>query len=176
MASYIGPDHSLSGFFWAQEKKPMTFLDTINLKSVSNSHLSPAGKQILFTITHADWEKNETVSHIWRLNTDGKGLIQMTNGKDGESGGTWSPDGTIISFVTKRNEERQIYFLNNSGGGAIEFSNHKGGINEHTWSACGKKIYFTAQDALSEEEEKKKKTKTMHISLRRTKKTLTFGP
>lgn len=147
----------LSGFFWAQEKKPMTFLDTINLKSVSNSHLSPDGKQILFTITHADWEKNETVSHIWRLNTDGKGLIQMTNDKDGESGGTWSPDGTIISFVTKRNEERQIYFLNNSGGEAIEFSNHKGGINEHTWSACGKKIYFTAQDALSEEEEKKRR-------------------
>jgi len=91
----------LSVALFSQGKKPMTFLDTINLKQVSNPSLSPDGKQILFTITNADWEKNGTVSHVWRLNTDGEGLVQMTNGKDGESGGTWSPDGKVISFITK---------------------------------------------------------------------------
>jgi dipeptidyl aminopeptidase/acylaminoacyl peptidase len=150
----------LSIALFSQEKKPMTFLDTINLKRVSNPSLSPNGKQILFTITNADWEKNGTVSHIWRLNTDGTGLVQMTNSKDGESGGTWSPDGTIISFITDRSgeddEENQIYFLNNSGGEAIEFSAHESGILLHTWSPNSKKIYFTARDALSEEEEQKK--------------------
>ncbi len=147
------------GSIWGQEKKPMTFLDTINLKRVSNPRLSPKGKQILFTITNADWEKNGTVSHIWRIDTDGKGLVQMTNGKDGEGGGTWSPDGEIISFITKRNDQSQIYFLNNSGGEAVEFSNHEGGVLSHTWSPCGKKIYFAARDALSEEEEQKKEDK-----------------
>jgi dipeptidyl aminopeptidase/acylaminoacyl peptidase len=149
----------LSVVLFSQEKKPMTFLDTINLKRVSGSSLSPDGTQILFTITNADWEKNGTVSHVWRLNSDGSGLAQMTNGKDGESGGTWSPDGKIISFITKRNEERQIYFLNNSGGEALEFSAHTGGVLSHTWSPCGQKIYFTARDALSEEEEQKKEDK-----------------
>jgi dipeptidyl aminopeptidase/acylaminoacyl peptidase len=149
----------LSVVLFSQEKKPMTFLDTINLKRVSGSSLSPDGTQILFTITNADWEKNGTVSHVWRLNSDGSGLAQMTNGKDGESGGTWSPDGKIISFITKRNEERQIYFLNNSGGEALEFFAHKGGVLSHTWSPCGQKIYFTARDALSEEEEQKKEDK-----------------
>ncbi len=149
----------LSVALFSQEKKPMTFLDTINLKRVSGPSLSPDGKQILFTITNADWEKNGTVSHIWRLNTDGEGLVQMTNGKDGESGGTWSPDGRMVSFITKRNEERQIFFLNNSGGEAIEFSAHKGGVLSHTWSPCGKKIYFTARDPLSEEEKQKKEDK-----------------
>jgi dipeptidyl aminopeptidase/acylaminoacyl peptidase len=141
----------------------MTFLDTINLKRVSNPSLSPDGTQVIFTVTNADWEKNVTVSHIWRLNTYGEGLVQMTNGKDGESGGTWSPDGTIISFITGRNEEHdeenQIFFLNNSGGEAIKFSTHEGGILSHTWSPCGKKIYFSARDALSEEEEQKKEDK-----------------
>lgn len=137
----------------------MTFVDAINLKQVSGPSLSPDGKQILFTITNSDWEKNGTISHIWRLNTDGTGLVQMTNGKDGESGGTWSPDGTIISFVAKRNDESQIFFLNNSGGEAIEFSSHKGGVLNHHWSPCGTKIYFTAKDPLSEEEERKEKDK-----------------
>jgi dipeptidyl aminopeptidase/acylaminoacyl peptidase len=149
----------LSVALFSQEKKTMTFLDTINLKQVLDHNLSPNGKQILFTITNADWEKNGTVSHIWRLNTDGKGLVQMTNGKDGESGGTWSPDGKIISFITKRNEDGQIFFLNNSGGEAIEFSAHKGGVLSHTWSPCGTKIYISARDALSEEEEQKKEDK-----------------
>ncbi|MGB3863766.1 MAG: S9 family peptidase [Candidatus Aminicenantaceae bacterium] len=153
----------LSVTLFSQGKKPMTFLDTINLKRVSDPSLSPDGTQILYTVTNADWEENRTISHIWRLNIDGEGLVQMTNGKDGESGGTWSPDGTIISFITERNEEineeNQIFFLNNSGGEAIEFSSHKGGVLEHTWSPCGKKIYFTARDALSEEEEQKKEDK-----------------
>ena len=61
----------------AQEKRPMTFVDTIDLKRVSGPQLSLDGKQILFTITEANWEKNKTISHIWRVNTDGKGLVQM---------------------------------------------------------------------------------------------------
>jgi len=152
----------LSVVLFSQEKKPMTFVDTINLKRVSSPSLSPDGTQILFTITNADWEKNRAVSHIWRLDTDGKGLVQMTNGKEGESGGIWSPDGTIISFITKRNEEEgdsQIFFMNTSGGKPIEFSAQEGGALSHTWSPNGKKIYFTARDALSEEEEQKKEDK-----------------
>jgi len=137
----------------------MTFVDIVNLKRVSGLQLSPDGKHILFTIIEANWEKNKTISHIWRVNTDGKGLVQMTNGKDGERGGIWSPDGKYISFITKRNKESQIFLLNNSGGEAIEFTRHKGGINTHVWSPCGKKIYFTATDPLNEEEEKKKKAK-----------------
>jgi dipeptidyl aminopeptidase/acylaminoacyl peptidase len=154
---------SLSVTLFSQGKKPMTFLDTINLKRVSNPSLSPDGTQVIFSVTNADWEENRTVSHIWRLNTDGIGLVQMTNGRDGETGGTWSPDGKIISFITERNGENdgenQIFFLNNSGGEAVEFTAHKGGVSSHTWSPCGTKIYFTSKDALSEEEEQKKEDK-----------------
>jgi dipeptidyl aminopeptidase/acylaminoacyl peptidase len=152
----------LSIALFSEGKKPMTFLDIINLKRVSTPTLSPDGKQILFTITTADWEKNGTVSHIWRLDTDGTGLVQITNGIDGERGGIWSPDGTIISFITRRNgedEETQIYFLNNSGGEAIKFSAHEGGVLSHTWSPSGKRIFFTAKDPLSKEEEQKKEDK-----------------
>lgn len=149
----------LTSALFSQEKRPMSFVDTINLKRVSGPRLSPNGTQILFTITHADWEKNKFLSHLWRMNVDGTNLVQMTNGKDGESGGIWSPDGRHIAFVAKRNKERQIYFLNTKGGEAIEFSDHKGGLNDFSWSPDGKKIYFVANDPLSEEEEKKKKEK-----------------
>ncbi|MFP4083013.1 MAG: S9 family peptidase [Candidatus Aminicenantes bacterium] len=144
----------------ADEKKPMTFVDVLNVKRISNLRISPDNSQILFTQSESNWERNRYISRIWRMNTDGTGLIQMTNGKDGEGGGMWSPDGKYISFVTKReNEKAQIYLLNNSGGEAVQLTHHETSVKSHRWSPCGEKIYFLAEDALTEEEKKKKKEK-----------------
>ena len=144
----------------AAEKKPMTFVDIINLKRVSSPVLSPAGTQILFTQSNADWEKNRTISHIWRMNTDGSEVVQMTNGKDGEGNGIWSPDGKYISFITRREGEKsQVFLLYNNGGEALQLTHHKTDIRSYRWSPCSQKIYFLAEDPLNEEEEKKKKDK-----------------
>ena len=51
----------------AQEKRPMTFVDTINTKRVSGPRLSPDGNQILFTITEASWEKKVGSGEAWSL-------------------------------------------------------------------------------------------------------------
>ena len=84
----------------------------------------------------------------------------MTNHKDGESGGRWSPDGKTIAFITKRDlEERQIHFLNNSGGEAIQFTDHEEGVKSFQWSPDGSKIYFTAEDPKTKNEKKKDKIK-----------------
>jgi dipeptidyl aminopeptidase/acylaminoacyl peptidase len=143
----------------AVEKKPMNFVDVINVKRIYSMKVSPDGSQMIFTISKADWERNEYVTHIWRINTNGTGLVQMTNGKTGESRGEWSPDGKYIAFIAKRNKDSQIHLLNNSGGEAIEFTQHKGGVRSFQWSPSGDKIYFLSADPLSDEEEKKKKAK-----------------
>jgi dipeptidyl aminopeptidase/acylaminoacyl peptidase len=150
---------SVTLFSQEQEKRTMNFLDVIDLKRVSSPKLSPDGRNILFTISSACWEENKSISHIWRIDTNGKDLVQMTNGKEGERSGSWSPDGRTIAFTAKRNEETQIYLLNNTGGEAIECTDHKGGINSFQWSPDSKKIYFTAEDPLTKKEEKKKKKK-----------------
>jgi len=151
---------TLNGVLMAQEKHPMTFVDVVSLKSVSSPRLSPDGRQILFTQSKACWKENKSISHIYRIQTNGTGLIQMTNGKDGESGGVWSPDGQTIAFTTRRGEkESQIFFLNNGGGEAIQFTEHEGGVSSFEWSRDGKKIYFVATDPKTKEEKKKDKVK-----------------
>ncbi|NIO49551.1 MAG: hypothetical protein GTN73_08995, partial [Candidatus Aminicenantes bacterium] len=144
----------------AAEKKPMTFVDAINVKRISGLRLSPDSSQLLFTQSEANWKRNRTISHIWRMNADGTNIVQMTNGKDGERSGIWSPDGKYISFIAKReSEEDQIHLLYSSGGEAIQLTKHKTRVRGHRWSPDGQKIYFLAEDPLTEEEEKKKKDK-----------------
>ncbi len=150
---------ALQPSFFAQEKRTMNFVDVINLKRVSELRLSPDGKQLIFNITQADWEKNKWISHIWRMNVDGSELTQMTNGEEGEGSGVWSPDGKYIGFVAKRNAESQIYLLNTKGGEAIELTKHKGGVVTFSWSPDSQKIYFIASEPKSEEEEKREKNK-----------------
>ncbi len=140
----------------AQEKRPMSFTDVAGMKGVSDPKLSPDGRQILFTISEANWKENKKISHIWRVDTDGSGLARMTNGKDGESGGIWSPDGKYISFITKRGEESQIHLMRTDGGEAYGFTRHKGGVLYFQWSPDSRKIYFIASEPLSEAEKAKK--------------------
>ncbi|MBS3820103.1 S9 family peptidase [bacterium] len=142
-----------------EEKRPMDFTDVVSLKRVSSPRLSPDGKQMIFTVSEADWEKNKYISHIWRIDTDGTGLIQMTHSEEGEGGGYWSPDGRYIAFISKRDEKPQIHLLRNSGGEAFPLTQSEGGVNDMEWAPDSQTIFYTATNPLTEEEKRKKKEK-----------------
>src|SRR5690349_24503011 len=97
----------------AQEKRGRTFVDSIEQPVVGDPQLSPDGKQILFTIDKADWKQNRRVGHIYRINADGTGQVQLTFGERGENAPRWSPDGKLIAFTTRRDADtaNQIYVL-----------------------------------------------------------------
>ncbi len=67
--------------------------------------LSFDGKQILFAYTdnsgqRVTWTEN-TVHHIFKVNVDGTGLTQLTQGKNNDFDPTFLPDGRIV-FVSDR--------------------------------------------------------------------------
>ena len=113
----------LSPITAALAQRNMTIVDLLNLPSVTDPQLSPDGSQILFIRGDSDWEKNRRIQHIWRMDTDGTGAVQLTNGATSESSPRWSPEGTTIEFTSKRDgdEQTQVYLLNNSGGEARRF-------------------------------------------------------
>lgn len=154
---------TLSGaaFVFTQEKRTMALVDLLEVPSLRDPQLSPNGNQLLYVQADADWKANKQISHIWRINVNGTGLLQITNGADGESSPRWSPDGTQITFLAKRGEakEQQIYLLSNLGGEASQLTSHATSASNIQWSPNGQFIYFLAPDPKTDEEKERDKAK-----------------
>ena len=138
----------------AQEKAGRTFVDAIEQPVLGDPQLSPDGKKLLFTIDKADWKANRRIGHIYRINADGTGQVQLTFGERGESSPRWSPDGKWIAFTTRRDADahNQIYLLGVEGGEARRLTSHPTAPGTLTWAPDSKSIYFVAADAKSAEE------------------------
>jgi Tol biopolymer transport system component len=103
------------GLAFGQTKKPMSIVELIDVPQMLEVQLSPDGSQVVFELAEADWDKNERVSHIWRVDIDGGNQIQLTNGASGEKSPRWSPDGSSIVFVAKRDKDEHEQLISATG-------------------------------------------------------------
>jgi dipeptidyl aminopeptidase/acylaminoacyl peptidase len=143
------------------EPRAMTIVDLLNVPRISAPQLSPDGRQVLYVLSAADWKADKRVGHVFRVNVDGSGLLQMTNGSEGESSPRWSPDGRELAFLAKRgaDEATQIYLMGNAGGEARALTRHATAVSEPAWSPDGSALYFTAPEPKTAAEKAKDKAK-----------------
>jgi dipeptidyl aminopeptidase/acylaminoacyl peptidase len=141
----------------AQEKRALSFVDTIEMPFLSDPQIAPNGKQLLFVMDKPDWRGNRRVGHIYRINADGTGQVQLTFGERGESSPRWSPDGKTIAFSARRDTDttNQIYLLDTDGGEARRLTNHPTTPSSFVWTADGQAIWFAATDSRTADEREK---------------------
>jgi len=147
----------------AQNTRPMTLVDMIQVPQLTDPQISSDGTQILFVRSDPDWKADRRIGHIWRINADGSGMTQMTGGADGEGSPRWSPDGKTIALLARRSTEpdsvMQVLLMSNAGGEARALSNHPTAVSDIVWSPDGSTIYFRAGEPKSAELKAREKLK-----------------
>jgi Tol biopolymer transport system component len=111
---------------------------------------SPSGRQIAFTRygvdMKADRPASDTGTHIWVINADGTGERQLTDGPSVELSGSWSPDGTMITFfrVGTTGGDAGIWVINADGSGVRQIATLPDDFTGNpAWSPDGSQIAYS---------------------------------
>lgn len=139
---------ALAATFSAQAKRPMTFIDLINIPRVVDPQLSADGKKIAFTRLTADWKLGRRIPQIWRVDADGTGGGRaVTTAEGGVSTARWSPDGSTLAVLGQVKGQSQIELLPAEGGEPKALSTHATAPSAIAWAPDGRRLYFLASDA-----------------------------
>jgi dipeptidyl aminopeptidase/acylaminoacyl peptidase len=145
-------------------KKLLTALDLMKVNGVSGPRLSPDGARVIYTVSETRMEKDKewkNVSQIWSIPAKDGASRQYTRGEKSATAAEWSPDGTMIAFLSDREKdgERQVWMMMADGGEAWAVTSHKGGVSGFRFSPDGKQLLLSAADQPSKDEENRKKVK-----------------
>jgi dipeptidyl aminopeptidase/acylaminoacyl peptidase len=134
-------------------RRPMTVDDAINMIRVENVLMSPDGKRVFFSKSEAAWDENKRQQRHYMISSDGGEAIQFI-GENGGSEFQFSPDGRYLSFLRPVDDKEQVFWMRISGGEATRLTDHESGVVSYQWAMDASTILFTADEAMSEEEEK----------------------
>ncbi len=95
---------------FAQNKRPFTFEDMMQLKRIGEPSVSPDGKWVAFSAVDVDLEKNTKTPHLWIVPIAGGEARRLTpaDGK-GEDRIRFSPNGKHVLFEATREGATQIW-------------------------------------------------------------------
>ena len=120
----------------------------LSLKAVGAPRLSPDGQKVAYLITSTDWAQDAFVSQLWVRDLQRSTPVQLTRHEAGVSQVQWSPDGSWITFVSARAEQKpQLFAIAVAGGEAVRLTNAAGGVNGYAWRPDGGAIAFTSSPA-----------------------------
>ncbi|HEX5732453.1 MAG TPA: S9 family peptidase [Blastocatellia bacterium] len=125
------------------QKRAFTIEDLYRIKSVSDIHVSPDGKSVIYVVTTPDLARAKRASHVWMMDIDGKNNRQLTEGESNVSSPVFSPDGKWIAFISSKGGSANLYVMPRAGGEWRQVTNISTGVSDPLWSPDGKSIAFS---------------------------------
>lgn len=145
----------------ADAKDTITPLDVARLRMVVEQQISPDGQKVAYTLrVQRDPLKDENGgawSELHVVDIATKKSRPFVTGKVGVRSIAWTPDGSEISFLAKRGEDKgtSLYVIPIDGGEARRLLAHDTSISAYDWRPDGNQLAFLATE--KEDPEKKKR-------------------
>ncbi len=138
------------GFAQDKPKRPMTFMDAIEMRGIGAASISPDGKWAIYPIFIPEWKAGKNFSHIFLAPTDGSSpprQITFTKEKN-ETQPQWARDSRSFGFLSDRDAPgtattNQLYLMTINGE-VRKMSDAKGGVDAFAFSRDGKWLAFSA--------------------------------
>ena len=140
----IGPDYTYSIFVMNADGSGNT---QITIPEKENEYLihrfphwSQENSRIAFlshNTTFGDW-------HLFIVNADGTGKVEIPNPVSDMDDVAWSPDLNKIAFVSNKEGNSEIYVMSTDGTGLMNLTNHPSADLDPAWSIDGTKIVFVS--------------------------------
>jgi len=126
--------------------RAMSIEQSLSVERIAGARISPDGRAVVYGITRTDWAADRYVTELWVASTQTGARFRLTNAGKWDGAARWSPDGTLISFLSDRGGANQLYLIHASGGEAVKVTDVAGGINAYRWSPDGRQFAYLAND------------------------------
>jgi PKD repeat protein len=97
---------------------------------------SPDGSSIAFVSDRTGTQE------LYRVNSDGTGLVRLTTAIGFNGRFAWSPDGRTIALAREIASVSDLYRINPDGSSSVRLTSGLGGIGEIEWSSDSTRILF----------------------------------
>jgi dipeptidyl aminopeptidase/acylaminoacyl peptidase len=133
----------------ATAKRNLQLDDLYRLREVSDPQVSPDGAWVAYTVSVPDTAEDQANSDVWMTSWDGARSVRLTSNKSSEATPRWSPDGRYLTFLSDRDDPRevdQVWLLDRSGGEAERITDLPGGVSDYAWSPDSKRLALIVSD------------------------------
>lgn len=135
----------------------MTPDDLYAVRWIGEADISPDGSRAAFVVTQMDRETDGYKSAIWVGETAGGEPRQFTAGAKRDTSPRWSPDGSMLVFVSERGEDKpQLALMPTAGGESRLLTKLPLGAGVPAWSPDGTRIALSAKTGTPPDPDPKK--------------------
>ena len=144
----------------------MTPEDLNRIRFVSEPRISPDGGRVALVVMTLSQERDEYLSNIWLVDVDGGEPRPFTTGANRDTSPRWSPDGSMLAFVSERegHDKPQLYIVPAHGGEAKRLTALANGVKAPVWSPDGTRLALVSRVNTGEPEEEGKSKPPRYIT------------